>query len=238
MIGTSPGGIEPVRRLKVADSVAAQLKRLITRGEYKPGDKLPSERVLAEQFGVGRSSMREAIRMVEANGLLRTDHGVGVFVVSNTNTSHLLVFDDFTVPELFEARMALEPEAASLAAKRITPQEMTELERILGELADPGLTDDEFIKLDTSLHRAIVSATKNTLLQRLLEIIEPLFFAYSRRVIQLPGRRAHARAGQEKIVEAIIGRRARDARAAVVRHIRDVERDITEQIAAIDDPRR
>ncbi|MCW2946406.1 MAG: hypothetical protein JWR24_3123 [Actinoallomurus sp.] len=239
MTGTSPGGIEPVRRLKVADSVAAQLESLISRGDYNPGDKLPPERVLAERFGVGRSSMREAIRIVEANGLLRTDHGVGVFVVRNKKSapemSQLLVFHDFTVPELFEARLSLEPEAARLAAKRITPQEMAELERILAAEADPDLSDDEFVKLDVALHRTIVSATKNTLLQRLLEIIEPLFFAYSQRVIQLPGRRAHARAGHERIVEAIIGRRARDARNAAVRHIRDVERDIVEHIGQLSD---
>jgi GntR family transcriptional repressor for pyruvate dehydrogenase complex len=234
MTATSPGGIEPVRRLKVADSVAAQLERLITQGEYQLGDKLPPERVLAEQFGVGRSSMREAIRVIEASGLLRTDHGVGVFVVSTKKVlpamSQLLVFDDFTVPELFEVRLSLEPDAASLAARRITAAEVTDLERILAEAADPDLSDDTFVKLDAELHRAIVRATKNTLLLRLMESIEPLFFTYSQRVIQLPGRRAHAHAGHMKIVEAIIGRRARDARAAAQSHIRDVERDIVEHL--------
>lgn len=102
---------------------------------------------------------------------------------------------------------------------------------------DPDLSDDEFIEVDASLHRAIVRVTRNTLLQRLLEIIEPLFYAYSRRVIRLPGRRAHARAGQQRIVEAIIGRRSGDARNAVVRHIRDVERDIMEQLGQIGDGR-
>jgi GntR family transcriptional repressor for pyruvate dehydrogenase complex len=83
MAGTSTNGIEPVRRLKVSDSVAAQLEQLILRGDFKPGEKLPPERVLSEQFGVGRSSMREALRMVEASGLVRTTHGVGVFVTDS-----------------------------------------------------------------------------------------------------------------------------------------------------------
>jgi len=135
MTGLGPGDIEPVRRLKVADSVAAQLEQLITRGDIKPGEKLPPERVLAERFGVGRSSMREAIRVVEASGMLRTDHGRGVFVVSDKKAmpklSDLLVFDDFTVPELFEVRLSLEPDAASLAARRITAPELADLQRIL-----------------------------------------------------------------------------------------------------------
>jgi GntR family transcriptional repressor for pyruvate dehydrogenase complex len=239
MTGTSPGGIEPVRRLKVSESVAAQLERLITQGDYKPGDRLPSERVLAEQFGVGRGSMREAIRVVETSGLLRTDHGVGVFVVSDKKTlpalSELLVFDDFTVPELCEVRLSLEPTAAGLAARRITTQETADLERILAEAADPNLSDDAFVKLDAELHRAIIGATKNTLLLRLMASIEPLFFTYSHRVIQLPGRRAHAHTGHVKLVEAILGHRVRDARTAALNHIRDVERDIVEHLDRADD---
>jgi GntR family transcriptional repressor for pyruvate dehydrogenase complex len=234
MTDIGSGGIQPVRRLKVADSVAAQLELLITRGDIKPGDKLPPERVLAERFGVGRSSMREAIRVVEANGMLRTDHGRGVFVVSDKKSmpklADLLVFDDFTVPELFEVRLALEPDAASLAARRILPPEAAELQRILADAENPQLSDDAFVKLDAELHQAIVRATKNTLLCRLMESIEPLFFKYSQRVIKLPGRRAHAHAGHVAIVEAILGHRVRDARTAAMSHIRDVERDIADHL--------
>jgi GntR family transcriptional repressor for pyruvate dehydrogenase complex len=234
MSGIGPGDIQPVRRLKVADSVAAQLEQLITRGDIKPGEKLPPERVLAEQFGVGRSSMREAIRVVEANGMLRTDHGRGVFVVSDKKAmpklADLLVFDDFTVPDLFEVRLSLEPDAAGLAARRITASQVTDLQRILTEAENPQLSDDAFVKLDAELHRAIVEATKNTLLLRLMESIEPLFYKYSHRVIKLPGRRAHAHAGHMAIVQAITAHRVRDARTAATTHIRDVERDIAEHL--------
>ncbi|MHA6793011.1 FadR/GntR family transcriptional regulator [Pseudonocardia bannensis] len=230
MTGTTRGGIEPVRRLKVADSVAEQLELMITRGDYAPGDKLPPERVLAEQFAVGRSSMREAIRVVEANGLLRTDHGVGVFVVSNTrrapDLSELLVLDEFTVPELFEVRITLERDAAGLAAQRITPDEAAELQGIIAAMADPGLSDAAFVGLDADLHRAIARVTKNRLLIKLYSTIEPLFVDYSHQVVGLPGRRDGAHSGHCAIVEAVVGRRVRDARTAAVRHIRDVERDI------------
>src|SRR5579875_2219495 len=128
MTDPNPTGIVPVRRLKVSDSVAAQLERLITSGRYAPGEKLPPERVLAEEFGVGRSSMREALRMVEAAGLLRTVHGIGVFVASNARRaaalSELLMFDDFTIANLFEVRLTIEPAAAALAARRIMSSEI------------------------------------------------------------------------------------------------------------------
>lgn len=227
--------IQPVRRLKLSDSVAAELERKIMRGDYAVGEKLPAERDLAEQFGVGRSSMREALRLVEAEGLLRIQHGIGVFVAANTKRPpapgpDVLVLDGYTIPELFEVRLALERDAAGHAARRVTPAEIAKLQGVIERASDPHLTDDEFIQLDAEFHRGVVTATKNTLLLRVFEMIEPLFVTYSHRVIQLAGRRQVAHVGHEQIVEAIAARRPREARNAIVRHLREVERDIVEHL--------
>lgn len=236
------GKIEPVRRLKVADSVAEQLELVIGRGDFALGDKLPPERVLAEQFGIGRSSMREAIRIVEANGMLRTDHGIGVFVVSKTrrtpDLSHLLVLDEYTVPELFEARITLERDAAGFAAQRVLPDDATVLHGIITAMADPGLSDEDFVALDTDLHRAITRITKNPILLTLHSSIEPLFVDYSLKVIGLPGRRETADIGHRAIVDAVVGKRVREARTAAVKHIRDVERDIIANLTDVHSPRQ
>lgn len=226
----SPNRIERVNRLRVSDSVAAQLTQLITKGAYQVGEKLPSERVLSDQFGVSRSSMREAIRGIESSGLVSSSHGVGVFVVKNTldtpGAPEILIFDDFTVPELFEVRRTLEGEAAALAANRKGAADTDEMERLLHECADPELTDAEFVQLDISLHQAVAKAAKNGLLAKLYGSLEPLLLEYSRRIIAIPGRREHAHNGHVAIVEAIVAGRARDARTAAVAHIRDVEEDI------------
>jgi GntR family transcriptional repressor for pyruvate dehydrogenase complex len=199
------------------------------------GEKVPSERALAEQFGVGRSSMREALRILESNGLVRIDHGIGVFVTSNVKRAPArtdsLVVDGYTIPELFEVRLAFERDAAGMAAKRITPTEAARLEAILERAEAPGLTNAEFIELDAELHRTIVHATKNKLLISIFESIEPLFMAYSHRVIELNGRRDAAHAGHKNIVTAVVSRRAADARRAIVTHVREVERDIVDQLA-------
>src|SRR6059058_1136468 len=110
-------GIQPVRRLKVSDSVAAQLEQLILQGEYQVGDRLPPERELAEQFGVGRSSMREALRRVETHGLITIDHGRGTFVAADAlhpTYNGILLIEDFTVPGLMDVRLSLEGDAAAL----------------------------------------------------------------------------------------------------------------------------
>lgn len=239
MAKSGRAAIEPVSRLKVADVVATQLSRLIEVGEYTVGEKLPSERELSEQFGVGRSSMREALRSLQTDGLVRVEHGVGAFVGDpskrSARDSEILRAGEFTVPELFEVRLPLERDAAGLAARRITAQESDELRAILEQAAAPEISDDEFIGLDAKLHRTVVAATKNPLLLKIVQSIEPLFYTYSHHVIALPGRRKSAHEGHVKIVEAVTGRKVRDARAAAVAHIRDVEKDIVAYLARTDD---
>lgn len=229
--------IERVPRVKLADAVALQLERLIIEGEYKISEKLPPERVLAENFGVGRSSMREALRMVEAGGLLRTDHGVGVFVVSNEKTtllpSDMILTGDYTVPDLFEARLALEREGASLAAKKISVEQVANLHSLLEQAAVPGITDYEFIKLDGQLHQAISAASGNQLLVDLSKSIEHLFVVYSHRVIRLPGRRKTAHAGHVLIVEAVAGGDSAAAEIAVANHLAEVQKDIEVHLEAV-----
>lgn len=237
MCPTKP--IERVQRLKLADSVAEQLERLIIEGSYGIGDKLPPERILADEFGVGRSSMREALRMVEANGLLRTDHGIGVFVISDKKhvrgPSDMRLSGNYTVSNLFEVRLALECEAAALAAKQITEEDRQKLLGILERAAVPGISDEEFVQLDGELHRGISAASGNPLLLDLTESIGPLFEEYSHQVIGLPGRRQNAHAGHLNIVEAVLAGRVREARSAVAQHLREVEQDIVQSLSAPSD---
>lgn len=225
-----PNRIERVNRLRVSDSVAAQLVQLITKGAYQVGEKLPSERLLSEQFGVSRSSMREAIRGIESSGLVSSSHGVGVFVVKTTldtpSAPEMLIFDDFTVPELFEVRRTLEGQAAAFAANRRGTEDTDEMGRLLHECANLDLSESEFVERDISLHQAVAKASKNALLAKLYGSLEPLLLEYSRRIIAIPGRRERAHNGHVAIVEAIVAGRARDARTAAVAHIRDVEEDI------------
>jgi len=231
----SASRIERVERLRVSDSVAAQLTQLIKKGVYAVGEKLPPERVLSDEFGVSRSSMREAIRSIEASGLVSSTHGVGVFVVSNAvapqTGSDLLVFEGFTVPELFEVRRMVERDAAGWAAQRITPAYAEELQEILRMCADANLPNDDFIELDVRLHQTIAKASRNDLLASIYASLEPMMLKYSHRVIDLPGRRDDSHRGHTKIVDAIVAGKAREARNAALAHIRDVERDIAKNLS-------
>ena len=230
---------ERVRRFKVADAVAAQLRRSIEAADYAVGDPLPPERVLAESFGVGRSSMREAMRSLESEGLIRIAHGVGAFVVDQAEVrevdgSSIMVVGEYTVPELFEVREPLERTAAGLAARRITPEEVEELRGLLATMGSPETSDADFIQLDAQLHLAIARASRNPLLESVMRHLQPHFFAYSEQVFVLPDRRRHAHLGHVAIVDSLAAKKVTAARSAAVAHIREVEQEIVAHVQAGD----
>lgn len=227
-------GITPVRRYKVCDSVAAQIEEMVRSHVYAIGDRLPSERVLAEEFGVGRSSMREAFRVLEARGIVRIVHGVGVFIASEGSAEvrdWMDLGEDCTVPELFEIRFALECDAAALAARKITATKARSLQELLRRAEREGISREEFIQLDQELHREIIRATRNRLYVRFYESIQHLFVLYAERALRLPGRQEAAHAGHAAIVGAIVSKRAQAARSAMRNHLRAVEQDINAHLA-------
>jgi GntR family transcriptional repressor for pyruvate dehydrogenase complex len=225
--------IEPVQRFKISNTVAAELEEMIMGHSYAVGDKLPSERALAEQFSVGRSSMREALRILEERGLVSIVHGVGVFVASDSSPEvreWLTLGQDCSIPELFEVRLPLECDVAALAAKKVTPDQAERLRQCLAAEAEPGLSDHEFILRDQAIHLEIVRTTANRLYIRLYERIADLLTMYSERVIVFPGRRETAHAGHAAIVEAIVNGRPDDARTAMKQHLHAVESAINEHL--------
>jgi len=230
----SQGMINRVVPVKLADSVAAELERLVGEGVYLPGEKLPPERTLAERFGVGRSSMREALRTLESRKILRTTHGVGIFVLGEKRAqfdSEFLGVEGYSLADLDEVRLAIEPVVAALAAERVTESEAAWLLELLREASRPDLQDPEFIEGDARIHRAISVVAKNGLFVAIEDSLRPLFLDYSARVISLPGRRDLALKGLEQIVGAVARRHPRDARRAAERHITDGEQDVIRHVS-------
>src|ERR687890_1291238 len=126
--------IEPIRRVKLYEEVASRTRDLIVSGELRPGQALPSERKLAEQFKVGRAVIREAIRQLEVSGLVESRHGGGNYVREVT-VEHLVapiasVLNGMAPlrEELMDARLFFEPQIARAAAARATTEDLRLLE--------------------------------------------------------------------------------------------------------------
>jgi DNA-binding FadR family transcriptional regulator len=170
--------------MSVLDTALHGLRALIADGTLKPGDRLPSEGELCEQLGVSRGSLREAIRMLAALGVLETRHGSGSYV-SDLNAGDVIGSLSLTVGllpldsilELYELRRALEAHAASRAAARVDDAVLGELDDILVELE---ATDDELeqSRLDHEFHHRIAEVSGNDALASILSVFRSRGRAY------------------------------------------------------------
>ncbi|OQQ33854.1 GntR family transcriptional regulator [Prescottella equi] len=163
-------------RSLLADQAADQLRRRLQAGEWEVGTKLPGETTLAAELGVGRSTIREALRMLAGQGLLRPRQGAGVFVerVEPETDGWEAVLQREAVVAVVEARAAIEIEAARLAAVRATADDVAAMRRALEmRAAAAGAADREFVDADTAVHRAIVAGAHNPVLSELFETFVP-----------------------------------------------------------------
>jgi DNA-binding FadR family transcriptional regulator len=172
-------GSSAVRVPKAGEMVAAHLRRQIVLGELREGDQLPSESVLMEQFGVSRPTLREAFRILEAEGAITVRRGVrggarvqapGITVAAR-HIGLLLQYRGALLSDVYEVRAVLEPAAARMAAKRRTSADLARLQETLDRhreaLGDPAVT----IAADADFHRLIVELAGNETLQVLAGVL-------------------------------------------------------------------
>jgi DNA-binding FadR family transcriptional regulator len=157
----------PIRPTRASSDVIAQIRRAILSGQYRPGDRLPTEREMAQQFGVSRVTVRDALRALEANGLVRVKIGgqggpyvsePDIALLSDSFSTHLQLRGT-TFQELAEARLALETTAVQLAAARATDEDLRALKAAIQGPISPPPADSASSSLD--FHTALVTATHN-----------------------------------------------------------------------------
>jgi GntR family transcriptional regulator, transcriptional repressor for pyruvate dehydrogenase complex len=223
---------EPVSRQKTYEIVAERLLGLISSRQLGPGDTIPSERELVELYRVGRSSIREALRMLESKGVIRSG-GNGSFAVAefantlNNSLGFLLSVDEADYGELFEVRRILEGEAAALAASRRNAEHLTRMEAGIAGM-EQGLGSEEgFITADLRFHLTIAEASGNRLIAHLMDAIRTLLQRSLSSAYHIPGSPEGAIVLHRLILEAITARRPEEARQRMQEHVSRVERDIT-----------
>ena len=159
---------------KPVDKIINQIKELISSGQLKSGDRLPSERMLCDRFGVGRTAVREALQKLEFYGILKTMPQSGTIVAGLGETAlvglinNVLELHQEDFRSLMEARFVLEIESARLAAKRATSQDVAAMEEAHRLFAEKVQIDDAGIEEDHMFHLRIAEASKNSILKSLL----------------------------------------------------------------------
>ncbi|GAA1595824.1 FadR/GntR family transcriptional regulator [Leucobacter chromiireducens] len=161
-------------RAPLAEQAAELLLSRIRAGEWELGAKLPGETTLAPQLGVGRSTVREAIRQLAGRGVLASRQGAGVFVTAlDAREDWDAVLARAGIISVIEARAAIETEAASLAAERRTPTDLRAIRRTLDHRSVQRAEIPEHVDADTAFHRAIVAAAHNPILLELFDGFTP-----------------------------------------------------------------
>ena len=180
---TSPSihGLQAIEKASVKDQTLEQLKNYILSGVVQLGGRLPSERALADALGVGRYSVREALKVLEAVGLVQSRVGEGTFLTTNTGASFGRILGlslatwGGTIIEILDAREMIEAEAARAAAERATPTQLNQIKREL-ELMNGASAVRNYLTADMNFHRRIGEASHNAIISQfvhnLIDLLE------------------------------------------------------------------
>ena len=232
---TAKSDFEAIRRNKVYEEVAKQIERLILK-KLQPGDKLPSERELAESLGVSRSSIRDAIRSLELIGMVEPRQGAGTVVREISASSvvtpiaTVLTHQRQAVSELLDFRKMLEPPLASRAATHASPEEMEEMEQILARQEEKLSRGELAVEEDSEFHYSVAMASENSVVLKVLDVLMDLLRDTRERSLQVEGRPQKSLAGHRRVLAAIKRRDPAGAEIAMRRHIQDVEQIVLNKL--------
>jgi len=210
------------------EQIVRQVQSAIREKELSEGDRLPTERELAETFGVSRSVVREAIKVLSAQGLVEARQGSGLYVLNRPIDSVTRAIVLSVAPEgdavgkLFEFRGLLETDAARLAALRATPRQIEALRQYLEHYeADPdGQPDwERFADVDEAIHATICAAANNPYLEMMVASVRGMMQDVVVLIVDHPGSIDEAMRHHRQIIEAIAAGDAEGAGEAMAQHV-------------------
>ncbi len=221
-----------VRSSRLYEQIVQQVEESIVKGSLKPGDQLPPERELAEEFGVSRTAVREAVKALREKGLVEAYPGRGTFITDGTSHAIRQSLDRMSKigqPEgsafLAEVRAILEPEIAALAAARATEQELAQMREPVTVMDEAGDDADAFIEADLDFHLALAEAAANPLILSLIDSIVALLREQRIGVFHVEGGPERGQYHHKRILEAIERHDPEGARKAMRAHLEQVKQD-------------
>ncbi|MEO8658274.1 MAG: FadR/GntR family transcriptional regulator [Bryobacteraceae bacterium] len=221
-------GLTPVVRTTLTADIYKKLIGQIIRGVWTPGSRIPAERQLGQQLGVGRASLREALKALEIMGLIETRLGDGTYVCKRSEfLSRPLLWaiassPDTEVHELVEARKLIESELAALAAERATAEDLKQLGVHLDRMEASRQVQSDFLAADIDFHLAVAQAAHNTILLNALHLIRNMLQEWINVSLQVEGVAGKALEHHKAIFLAIAKRNGANARTAMQKHLEEM----------------
>ena len=199
----------PVVKESLADRLAREIRQLIQGGDYREGDRLPTIMEMARRFGVGHPTIREALKRLEAVGVVEIRHGSGVYV-SRSDDVLLVASPDFggtvtkkLLADLLRTRLALEELSVGDAAEHATDAQVAEMRRLLATAGEHLGDDEALTAANTGFHRAVARASGNAVLSQLLDVLGDLFLNEQRLILGIFGSRERDHDEHLGILDAI-----------------------------------
>ncbi|MGY3439830.1 MULTISPECIES: FadR/GntR family transcriptional regulator [unclassified Marinovum] len=231
--------LDPAADLPVFRQLARALQQQILSGALPPGARMPAETALASENGIHRSTVREAIRALEQQGLLYREEGKRKLFVSRPNTEEQsrrlvtpLVMNGVTFEEIWEAIRALDPVAAEAAAQRRDPDDVKALEDNLARTKAAMNDPDALVRLDIEFHELIALAANNRVIQALRLPISDLFYPSFQTVMTNLNASERLLTAHEKILHAIKWGDGAEAKDWMIKHLNDFRKGY--ELASLD----
>ncbi len=223
----------PIQSSKIYEQIAEQIEQLILNGELRSGDRLPTERELAEQFQASRTAVREAMKTLAQKGLVDMRPGRGTIVIDGTSKAmrHSLglmmkVGQAGSSTNLVEVREILEPEIAALAAMRAGEEDITAMQESV-MVMDASLDNaDAYITADNNFHQALAKGTQNVLILALVDSIVYLLSEQRKQIFSVKGGPERGQIHHKRILEAVMRHDPEAARKAMCAHLQQVREDV------------
>ena len=218
--------LNEVKKIPLIEQSIEILKAYIMEGNLKNGDFLPPEMELCKRLGIGRSTLREAIKTLELQGFIRKKQGVGMMVVNESDIAALdmvqlmLKRNGSTMEELMDVRYLIELRTAKLAAMKASPENIKEIEDHVRVMNDNITTEKEYLEADIGFHLAIAKAAQNSLYQFILNTIRPLIEEMIQATLKNFHRPEQSMKYHEKIFEAIKKKNPEEADVAIKEHLK------------------
>ena len=223
----------PITKTRLSEAAIEQIKAMIVDNNLEPGSKLPSERYLVKAFGISRASIREALRMLEIMGLVEVKPGKGVYVKGLTGDlfmplTSLVSARREGLQQHFEARLLLEPEAAALAAKRASENDIKQIRKVMDKF-QKHVDEDNLVAIirgDIEFHRLIANATNNRTIEIVMNTITRHDFDGWKMALRTKRRPVDTIPEHEKIFDAIAAGDEKKAKSAMRSHLKAAIRNL------------
>jgi len=220
--------LTPVVRTTLTADICRKMVGQLIRGTWSEGEKIPAERELCQKLGVGRASLREALKALEIMGMIETRLGDGTYVCKRSEFfSRPLLWaiassSEADARELIEARMLIEVELAGLAAEHANADNLNELTAQLDRMIKAKRSPAEFVQADVNFHLAIGKAAANSILMNALHLIRNLLQQWIVSAVQVSGVADKACAHHKRILLAIRSHDGTAARLEMRKHLQEM----------------